>query len=165
MIQNKSNNTNGCDETSSNCVIWQGPDLPGIDLCNGDTISNVIFNLATELTNITTVSPGVDISTINQGCLISEYGQANDVQTLITNIVDKLCRCCENSGQTTDPCSCVIPLPDCLKYEQSGTGQYITSLPLYSTTGDSYAVLLGNKIFDNSITYQINQLKKNLHNI
>lgn len=149
MIPNKSNNTNGCDETSSNCVVWQGPDLPCIDVCTGDTVSSIIAKLCDELVNTTTVSPGVDISTINQGCLIADYGTANDVQTLITNIVDKLCKCCESSGQTTDPCSCVIPLPDCLKYEQSGTGQYITSLPLYSATGDSYAVLIGNKICDN----------------
>ena len=149
ISNSNSNSTNGCNETSSNCVVWQGPDLPCIDVCNGDTISDILAKLCDELVNTTTVSPGVDISTINQGCLISEYGTANDVQTLITNIIDKLCKCCENAGTQTDPCSCVIPLPDCLKYEQSGTGQYITSLPLYSTTGDSYAVLLGNKICDN----------------
>ena len=150
MIPNNSNSTSGCNETSSNCVVWQGPDLPCIDVCNGDTISDILAKLCDELLNTTTVSPGVDIGTVNQYCLTSEYGTANDIQTLLNNIIDKLCRCCENSGETTDPCSCVIPLPECLKYEQQGTGNYITSLPLHDpSTGTGYATLLANKICEN----------------
>jgi len=37
-----------CDPISSNCVIWQGPDIDCIDLCKGDTVSEVIYKLATE---------------------------------------------------------------------------------------------------------------------
>ena len=32
----------GCNPVSSNCVVWQGPDLACIDLCKGDTVSNVV---------------------------------------------------------------------------------------------------------------------------
>ena len=39
----------GCTKTSSSCVIWQGPDIPCIKLCTGDTVSDVIEKLATEL--------------------------------------------------------------------------------------------------------------------
>ena len=52
MIPTSTGETNPCDPISSNCVIWQGPDLPCIDLCNGDTISDVIALLAQELCNI-----------------------------------------------------------------------------------------------------------------
>ena len=149
MIPNNSNNTQGCNETSSNCIIWQGPDLPGINLCNGDTISNVIFNLATELANTTTVAPGVDISTINQDCLKERYGTANNLQTLINNIIGKLCECCASSGATEDPCSCNIPLPPCLRYKNE-QGNDVFSLPLYdASTGNGYAVYLANRICDN----------------
>jgi len=41
-----------CSPISSNCVIWQGPDIPCIKLCAGDTISDVIFKLATELCTV-----------------------------------------------------------------------------------------------------------------
>ena len=41
-----------CSPTSSNCVIWQGPDLACIKLCKGDTVSDVIAKLATELCTI-----------------------------------------------------------------------------------------------------------------
>jgi len=52
MIPTSTGTTNPCDPISSNCVIWQGPDLPCIDLCNGDTISDVIAKLAQELCDI-----------------------------------------------------------------------------------------------------------------
>jgi hypothetical protein len=35
-----------CSPISSNCVIWQGPDIECLDLCKGDSISIVIFKLA-----------------------------------------------------------------------------------------------------------------------
>ena len=41
-----------CSPLSSNCVIWQGPDIPCINLCKGDTISDVVAALATELCSI-----------------------------------------------------------------------------------------------------------------
>ena len=39
----------GCNPISSNCVIWQGPDLPCIDLCTGDSISSVVAKLCQQL--------------------------------------------------------------------------------------------------------------------
>jgi hypothetical protein len=162
-ISNTSSNTSGCNETSSNCVVWQGPDLPCIDVCNGDTISDILAKLCDELLNTTTVSPGVDIATVNQACLTAEYGTANDIQTLLNNIIDKLCRCCESSGTHTDPCSCVIPLPNCLKYYDEHTGNQITHLPLYdSTTGFGYATVMANKICQNiAAIVQINTTLSN----
>ena len=41
-----------CTPTSSNCVIWQGPNIPCIKLCTGDTISDVVYKLATELCTV-----------------------------------------------------------------------------------------------------------------
>ena len=69
---NSSASTNGCDNISSNCVIWQGPDIACIDLCNGDTISDVTAKLATKvcdiITNGVTANPslaGLDIDCLN----------------------------------------------------------------------------------------------------
>lgn len=31
--------------TSSNCVIWAGPNLPGLSLCKGATLTDVIYSL------------------------------------------------------------------------------------------------------------------------
>ena len=40
---------NGCAVTTSNCVVWQGPDLCCINLCEGDSISEVIDALAKKI--------------------------------------------------------------------------------------------------------------------
>ena len=39
----------GCSNTSSNCVVWQGPNIDCIDLCKGDSITEVVYKLAVEL--------------------------------------------------------------------------------------------------------------------
>ena len=39
----------GCNPMSSNCVLWQGPDIPCINLCKGDSISDITAKLAEEL--------------------------------------------------------------------------------------------------------------------
>ena len=148
MIPNKSNTTNGCDNTSSNCVVWQGPDLTCVNVCNGDTISDILAKMCESIVSITSTSTGVDISTINQLCLEETYGVANNVQALIQNIITEVCKVHDHAG--SDPCSCVIPLPTCLQYVEEGTGNTITQLPLYdSNTGVGYATVLANQICNN----------------
>ncbi len=41
-----------CSPTSSNCVIWNGPDIPCLSLCKGDTVTDVVYKLATEFCTI-----------------------------------------------------------------------------------------------------------------
>ena len=118
MIPNKSNTTNGCDSTSSNCVVWQGPDLSCVKVCNGDTISDILAKMCESIVSITSTSTGVDISTINQLCLEETYGVANNVQALIQNIITEICKV--HDHPENDPCSCIIPLPDCLQYVEIG---------------------------------------------
>ena len=157
MIPNKSNTTNGCDNTSSNCVVWQGPDLSCVDVCTGDTISDVVAKLCETLANITTEAPGVNIDTINQLCLEHEYGQANTIQELIQNIINEVCK---HDSSASDPCSCVIPLPACLQFKDE-QGNNITSLPLYdSETGASYALYIANVLCGQIST--INQIQNDL---
>ena len=55
MISTNSNcndKKKGCITTSSECVIWQGPNISCINLCTGDTISTVVATLAEELCSI-----------------------------------------------------------------------------------------------------------------
>ena len=56
MIPTNSNSPNNCDPISSNCVIWQGPDLTCVDVCQGDTISNVVAALCTQLILLETLT-------------------------------------------------------------------------------------------------------------
>ena len=44
--------SNTCGEvTSSNCVAWAGPDLPGLGLCRGASMTDVIYSLNSNCCN------------------------------------------------------------------------------------------------------------------
>ena len=164
MIPNKSNTTNGCDNTSSNCVIWQGPDLTCVDICNGDTISDVVAKLAEQLCECCGLTgeggrarsaSSIDIRTVNQLCLESDYGKANNIQTLLTNIIDKLCTCCASTQSATDTCSCSIPIPECLREKARNylnTTDSISTMVLHDpNTNKGYAHFLAEQICVNGV--------------
>ena len=94
MIPTNSNNLTNCDPISSNCVIWQGPDLPCVEICTGDTISTVIAALCTELQLLQTLIENGGGSTFNIANIDQSElsgGPATNleelIQLMITNIV------------------------------------------------------------------------------
>ena len=68
MLPTKSNTADkGCAPVSSNCVIWQGPNLSCINLCNGDTVSDVVYKLAVELCDL---QAQLDLSDLDLSCVV-----------------------------------------------------------------------------------------------
>lgn len=142
-----SSDSNGCVPTSSNCIIWQGPDIPCIDLCHGDTISEVVYKLATELCDILNQT---SLQNLDLSCLeLSPTEQPADLNEFFQLIVNELCslrgRCTalEDGGSTgggTTP-STTINFASCLQYDNPVTGD-----PVVSGTVEEYAVLIGNKV-------------------
>ena len=137
MLPTKSNTADqGCSPVSSNCVIWQGPDLSCINLCNGDTISSVVYKVATDLCTIKT---SLDLTNLDLSCLVSFCSSVNPAPTtktlsaVLDFIIDKVC--CLNAkvdalpagggSSYTEP---NLALPTCLQYTDPGTGQVITTL-------------------------------------
>jgi hypothetical protein len=72
---------------SSNQVIWDGPDIPCIDLCKGDTVTDVVYKLANELCKVV---EDLDPATYNLECL--NLTECEDItfkqlfQTIITTL-------------------------------------------------------------------------------
>lgn len=62
-----------CTPVSSQCVIWEGPDLECIELCHGDTISDVQGKIADLLCDI---ADKVDLTGIDFKCLV-ESGECD----------------------------------------------------------------------------------------
>ena len=77
-----------CSPISSNCVIWQGPDIPCIKLCAGDTISDVIFKLATELC---AVLDTLNVTNYDLSCFNLTACGPNDFQALIQFLIEQIC--------------------------------------------------------------------------
>lgn len=130
-----------CSPISSNCVIWQGPNIPCIKLCTGDTITDVVHALATQLCNV--VDAG-NISTLDLSCLKISTGTPTNLNDLLQILVDKICALNNvpastsvNKRGSSCPTDCIVNVAQCL---QTG-GQ--TTMKLLD-----YVQLIGNTICD-----------------
>lgn len=137
-----SSDTNGCNNISSNCVIWQGPNIACIDLCTGDTVSEVVAKLAEKLCDIISgVQSEPDLSGFDLKCALPSGTAPSTLKDNLQAIVDYICALPSGgSGITTLP---NINLCTNLQYDDPATGAKVTSLPL-----DQYALLVGNKVCD-----------------
>jgi hypothetical protein len=77
-----------CSPISSNCVIWQGPDIPCIKLCKGDTVSDVIDKLAKELCNIMDL---LDVNGYDLSCFDLASCKPQNIQELIQFLIERIC--------------------------------------------------------------------------
>ena len=101
--------TKNCSPISSNCVIWDGPDISCINLCNGDSVSDVIYKLATELC---TLLDQTNVSNYDLTCLgIAAACPPKDFQALITLLIEKIC---ELNNVPADTPTTESGCPDCI---------------------------------------------------
>lgn len=145
-ISTPGSNRDNCPKISTACVIWQGPDIPCINLCAGDSIDEVVFKLATLLCDIT--ENVLDVSSLEFSCLVQAGAQ--NPQTLLQVlqlIITKVCSL--PTTTTTDPgtgrpgdgiADPYISLPECL-YFTNEDGDLVVSMLL-----SEYVVYLANTI-------------------
>tara|TARA_R100000544_G_scaffold37219_2_gene27982 strand:+ start:7715 stop:8842 length:1128 start_codon:yes stop_codon:yes gene_type:complete len=124
MLPTNSNTVNTCDPISSNCVVWQGPDLTCVDVCQGDTISDIIAALCTQIVLLqATQTSGItfNIADINQTNLVGDAATniTELIQLMIDNIVINQGGGTGTGGGTSPAfgCSevfkCVVTIPEC----------------------------------------------------
>lgn len=101
-----------CNPISSNCVIWQGPDIPCINLCKGDTVSDVVYKLAKELCEILDI---LNVENYDLDCFGIDACGPENFQDLIQFIIQKICEL-ENisPGQGSGGGTNLTDCPDCL---------------------------------------------------
>ncbi len=134
-----------CTAQSSNCVIWDGPDIPCLKICRGDNLSHLLHKLATLLCNSTAGT--VDITTLDFKCLVDLTPNPVSLAQTIQRIIDKICTVAEaveelqenpdNDPSTDD--AVLIQLPTCLRYMQDQ--DLVVSL-----SPTEHSKLLANKI-------------------
>lgn len=161
----------GCNYTTSNCVIWQGPDLPCINLCKGDTVSDVIFKLATQLCDVLDI---LDIKSYDLSCFNLTSCKPDDFKQLIQFLINRIClleQCTgcipDCNGDSTLPVppgdnngcpDCLVPIAPCFYFIDPKTGDQITSLQLLD-----YVTLIGNTLCSIVGTAGIQQQTINNH--
>lgn len=127
--------TKPCTPVSSNCVVWQGPDISCINLCNGDSISDVVGKLAEELCLLIEQSSNADSSL--QGLDLKCLPETDLTILNVTQaIIDYVC----NINQAASEGLPNVNLPECLQYQDEFLNP-VTSLPL-----NQYAAYLAAKI-------------------
>ena len=166
-VKSNYSNRENCPKISTACVIWQGPDIPCIDLCNGDAIDEVVFKLATLLCD---VSQGIiDVSSLEFSCLVAD-GVANptNLSQALQLIINNLCTVNSNLGTVVESTTSkpggtttggttnsIIDLPECLFFTNDD-GDLVTSLPV-----DQYISYLATTIctlIDDIQTLQLNNI-------
>lgn len=144
---NSSGSTNGCDNISSNCVIWQGPDISCIDLCNGDSISEVVFKLATKVCDL--LESGVDVNPNLEGldltCLNIRGVTPTELVPVLQAMINQICLNADSGGGGNEKSNSlpIMTLPACMQYDDK-SGNPVTQLPL-----DEFATLIANQVCDN----------------
>lgn len=63
----KKTNLSKGEPISSNQIVWQGPDIPCIGLCNTDTVSTVVYKVAEKICSLNTE---LDLTTLDLACVI-----------------------------------------------------------------------------------------------
>lgn len=127
-----------CSPTSSNCVIWNGPDIPCLSLCKGDTVTDVVYKLATEFC---TILDTLNVDNYDLSCLTLNGCAPKTFEELIQALIEKICECCD-----TTPANPNTPSTP------SDVNLYVTPAECFGITTQmlvtDYAVYLGEQICD-----------------
>lgn len=109
--KNSSYRKDTCAETSGNCIIWDGPDLPCIQLCKGDSITDAVFKFATEYC---TFKDSLDLTDLDLSCLFEACQSCPAPEKSIKNIFallrDKVCSL-EDIINDLNPTNVIEPEP------------------------------------------------------
>ena len=134
-----------CSPISSNCVIWQGPDIPCIKLCAGDTVSDVVGKLATELC---TVLDTLNVTNYDLSCFNLTACGPNDFQALIQFLIEQICALQTEVNTVSDPAT--SPIVNTSK--STGADTLVTVAPCFVIGGvtvmtvSEYAQAIGTKV-------------------
>jgi hypothetical protein len=143
-----------CSPTSSNCIIWQGPSIPCIKLCTGDTVTDVVYQLALKLCEI---MDQVNISALDLTCLKITTGTPNNINELLQILIDKICAAnnipAPSTGtSSTCPTNCIVDVAECLRVNNQPTMKLL-----------DYVQLIGNRIC--SLVSQITTINSSITNL
>ena len=141
-----------CSPISSNCVIWQGQDIPCIKLCAGDTVSDVVFKLATELCII---MDQLNVTNYDLSCLGINSCPPEDFHALIQLLIDKVCEAngvTVTEGKASGCPDCVVSVAPCFVEGTQTTMQLL-----------DYVQMIANRVC--SILDQIDVINNQITNL
>jgi hypothetical protein len=126
-------------KTAADLIMWTGPDIPCLDLCSGDTVQKVIYDLAIILCDIT--DNVLDVTKLDYKCMLEDGAcPPETLREALQLIINQHCSLDTSSGSGPASTLPIVNLPTCLHYKNTD-GDTITSLRL-----DLYAKFLADTI-------------------
>lgn len=122
----------GCNPVSSNCVVWQGPDLECFGICHGDTISDVTAKLAAQLCLLVDM---FNLENYDFSCLaIPSEDTPQAFNELLQILIERICALegidIPEGGNALDcPDNCDVYIAGCFQY-QTQQGDTIVQMTL-----------------------------------
>lgn len=152
-----------CSPVSSNCVTWQGPDLPCLNLCKGDSVSDVVYKVAVEICNL---KDSIGLTDIDLTCLLQVCNATPEPTKTLARILELLISkvCCLSDIVDNIPppgsnyVEPTLSLPSCLQYS-NGSGGSVTQLILSQYVLRIATVLCSINTTVSTHTGQISQLQ------
>ena len=119
--------------TTSDCVVWQGGDVACLGIENGQLVSQVVFNVATEVCALQSM---LDLSDLDLKCVfdlcISCPQPEKTLKIVLDLIINKICSLDtlvkQLSSASTSAEDTLIRLADCFQYKDIN-GDVILQLP------------------------------------
>lgn len=75
-----------CTKTSSNCIVWDGPNIPCLTICKGTPITALIYQLAMKYCDI--IAP---LSTTYRVECLQGVSPTSSIPEVLQAVIDKLC--------------------------------------------------------------------------
>jgi hypothetical protein len=136
----------GCSPVSSECVIWQGDDIDCLQICNGDTISDVMFRLACM---VCTIKDQLDVDTYDLECLnIAACDTPHTFREFMQFVIGKLCEFDLNGTPQEQQAQAeqIMTVASC--FQSGGLTQTISD----------YVAMIGQLVCEQQITIQDQQV-------
>lgn len=93
MKEKNKKETRGGVKTDSSCILWTGPEITCLDICQGDYLNDVVFAIATKVCESSTSS---DLSTLSLQCLVDKLQAIipteKNILTILQLIIDNECK-------------------------------------------------------------------------
>jgi len=97
------NNKTACSQiTSSNCVRWDGPDIECLDLCYGESVSEVVYKLGNELCTLLDTLNVSNYNEILQDCPALNECEPLDIGGLFEFILTNICQLQGTADETEE---------------------------------------------------------------
>lgn len=149
----------GCTPTSSNCVVWEGYDLPGIELCTREDLSSVILKLTNRLSEVCNF---LDMS--NYDLSAYEFDEVPDFDKFLQILINKVAALENNTSISSSSNDYVLE-----DFNIQGVNQVFKTIGLFpvnesDTNAANYADMVGYAVSQlysmfNTITNTIGEME------